>query len=70
MFGLATLWWNLAVPGDGAKGKDSEAKEWDGAIPSALRFEYEKEGSGVKLQRTEIYSDPSAALVAMLKRGC
>lgn len=69
MFGIANLWWTLATPGDQQKVKDTNGKEWDGATPGAFRFEYVKDGEGVKLKRTEIFSDPSQALVYMLKRG-
>ncbi|KAK3075491.1 hypothetical protein LTR53_001108 [Teratosphaeriaceae sp. CCFEE 6253] len=48
---------------------------WEGSVlircvPGAFKFSYVKGGKdGVELARTEIYSDPSAALVQMLKRG-
>ncbi|KAK3110986.1 hypothetical protein LTR53_014188 [Teratosphaeriaceae sp. CCFEE 6253] len=62
MLGIASLWYNLQAPGEG-KIKGFGGKEWDG-------FSYVKGGKdGVELARTEIYSDPSAALVQMLKRG-
>ena len=37
---------------------------------AAFRFTYHKGGKdGVELAKTEIYGDPSAAVVQMLKRG-
>ncbi|KAM3416201.1 hypothetical protein BST61_g7807 [Cercospora zeina] len=69
MCGIATPYWNLQVPGQGHNIPDSSGKTWDGAIPSAFKFAYKKEGDGFKVSRTEIFSDPSAAIVAMLKTG-
>lgn len=69
MFGVAHLWWTLAAPGDSAKVKDASGKEWDGVTPGAFKFDYVKEGGSIKLVRTEIFSDPSQAMVYMLKRG-
>lgn len=69
MFGIATLYWTLAAPGSEAKIKGKDGKEWDGATPSAFKFKYVKADGGIKLAKTEIYSDPSAAIVKMLKRG-
>jgi hypothetical protein len=69
MLGLATLYWNLAVKGDGQKVKDRSGKEWDGANPAAFKFGYVKADGGIKLSRTEIMGDSSKAVVTMLKRG-
>lgn len=70
MFGVAALHWNLAVPGDGgAKVKDAKGNEWDGVGPAAFNFHYRKTGEGIRLSKTAIYADPTAAVVAMLKRG-
>jgi hypothetical protein len=70
MLGVATLYYNLAVPGEGNKVKGRQGKEWDGAIPSAFDFRYVKQSDGgIKLSRTAIFSDPTAAVVGMLKRG-
>lgn len=69
MFGVAQLWWNLQVPGE-QKIKGFGGKEWDGCTPSAFYFKYVKVGEdGFELARTEIYGDPSAALIQMIKRG-
>lgn len=69
MFGVAQLWWNLQVPGE-QKIKGFGGKEWDGCTPSAFYFKYVKIGEdGFELARTEIYGDPSAALIQMIKRG-
>ena len=70
MFGIATLYWNLQAPGQGMGIKDASGKAWDGAIPSAFKFKYvtEKDGA-IKMARTDIFSDPTAAIVAMLKAG-
>jgi hypothetical protein len=70
MLGVATLYWNLVAPGEGAKTKDSAGKAWDGAGPAAFAFRYENQGDGgIRLSKTAIYGDPTAAMVGMLKRG-
>lgn len=72
MLGIARLWWNLQAPPSGGEKKimGHGGKEWDGVTPGAFFFEYVKSGKNeIKLARSEIFSDPSAALVAMLKRG-
>lgn len=70
MLGVASLFYNLAVPGEGEKIKDRAGKSWDGAIPAAFNFRYVKNGKdGYKLSRTAIFNDPTAAMVGMLKRG-
>ncbi|EME83855.1 uncharacterized protein MYCFIDRAFT_84160 [Pseudocercospora fijiensis CIRAD86] len=69
MIGIATLWWNLAVPGDGPKQKDGKGKEWEGGVPAAFKFGYRKTGDGIKMSETRIMADPSGALVDMVKRG-
>lgn len=70
MFGIANLYYNLVVPGDGEKVK-AVGSEWDGVVPAAFRFSYTHNGSGedIKLEKTEIFNDPSAAIVMMMKRG-
>lgn len=70
MLGVATLYWTLVAPGDGSKTKDRSGKEWDGSSPAGFNFHYVKQSDGgIKLNKTAIYSDPSAAMVTMLKRG-
>jgi hypothetical protein len=70
MLGQATLYWNLVAKGDGKGGvKDKSGKQWDGAGPAAFRFGYVKGEDGIKLDRTEIMADSTAAVVTMLKRG-
>lgn len=70
MLGVANLWWTLVAPGKEEKMKGPDGKEWDGVTPSAFRFKYAKGGKdGVELYKTEIFSDPSAAMVKMLQRG-
>lgn len=70
MLGIATLFWNLQVPGKGSNIKGPDGKPYDGATPSAFKLQYRKDGSvGIRVSRTEIYSDPSAAMVGMLKTG-
>ncbi|KAH7067199.1 hypothetical protein FB567DRAFT_634795 [Paraphoma chrysanthemicola] len=70
MLGVANLWYNLAVAGEGEKVKDKQGKEWDGVIPAAFDFHYVKQGDGsIKLGKTSIYSNPTGAVVGMLKRG-
>ncbi|KAK0342825.1 hypothetical protein LTR91_023173 [Friedmanniomyces endolithicus] len=69
MLGVASMWYNLQAPGEG-KMKGFGGKEWDGVLSSAFKFAYIKGGKdGVELASTEIFSDPSAAMVQMLKRG-
>ncbi|WPH03253.1 Hypothetical protein R9X50_00613000 [Acrodontium crateriforme] len=69
MFGTAKLHWNLAVPGDKKGQTGYDGKEWDGVTPGAFKFHYDKDGDSFKISRTEIYSDPSAAMVIMMHRG-
>ncbi|KAF2629221.1 hypothetical protein BU25DRAFT_409129 [Macroventuria anomochaeta] len=72
MMGLATLYWTLAVPAkqeSGDKVRDAEGNEWDGANPAAFNFRYRKVGDGIRLAKTEIAADRTAAVVGMLKRG-
>lgn len=71
MIGVANLWFNLAgSKGDEPKTSGYGGKDWDGANPSAFKFSYMKGGKdGFQLERTEIYSGPSAVLDTMLKRG-
>ncbi|KAF3038963.1 hypothetical protein E8E12_001185 [Didymella heteroderae] len=72
MMGFATLWWNLAVPGkqeSGGKVKDAQGNEWDGANPAAFNFRYRRDGDSIRMCKTEVAADPSAAMVGMLKRG-
>ncbi|OAL54577.1 hypothetical protein IQ07DRAFT_676616 [Pyrenochaeta sp. DS3sAY3a] len=74
MLGVATLYWDLAVPagGEGKKEKvrDREGREWDGKGPAAFAFAYERQGDGgIRLSKTAIYADPTAAVVEMMKRG-
>jgi len=69
MLGVANLWWNLQAPGED-KIDGYGGKAWDGVSLSAFKFCYVKGGKhGIELARTEIYSDPSAAMVKMLQRG-
>ena len=68
--GVATLYWDLVVSGDGEKVKDRTGKQWDGAGPAAFRFEYVKQSDGgIKMGSSETFADPTAAVVTMLKRG-
>ncbi|KAF2032774.1 hypothetical protein EK21DRAFT_109519 [Setomelanomma holmii] len=70
MLGIAMLHYNLAVPGDGNKVKGKDGKEWDGVMPAAFDFVYVKQSDGgIKLGKTAIFNDPTAAVVGMLKRG-
>ena len=46
------------------------ARDRNGMVRARVRLgEYKREANGVKLQKTEVYGDPRAAMVAMLKRG-
>jgi len=70
MLGVAMLHYDLAVPGEGSKVKDGQGKEWDGVIPAAFDFQYVKQSDGgIKLAKSSIFNDPTAAVVGMLKRG-
>lgn len=72
MIGLAMLYWTLAVPGkqeSGSKVKDKEGNEWDGVTPASFVFGYKKVDGGIRLKKTDITADPTAAVVGMLKRG-
>ena len=52
---------------------DQSGKQWDLAIPSAFKFRYVKddaaEHDGILMESTSIFSDPTSAVVEMLKRG-
>ncbi|KAF2496430.1 hypothetical protein BU16DRAFT_617866 [Lophium mytilinum] len=74
MLGRANLY--VKIPGekgDGEKGaKSGDGREWDAVVVSAFRFEYVKDQGaegGIKLARSEIFSDPMPAVGVMLKRG-
>jgi hypothetical protein len=70
--GFATLYWILAGPGKmegGEKVRDEKGEEWDGAGPAAFGFRYRKVEGGIRLCKTEIYADPTKAVVGMLRRG-
>ena len=71
LWGAASIWYNLAAPPSGGeqKVKGHGGKEWDGSTPGAFYFKTIQDGDDFKLVRTEIYSDPSKAMVQMLKRG-
>jgi hypothetical protein len=69
MIGAATLYWNLAVSGDGQKVKDREGREWDGAGPASYKFTYVRQDGGIKMAETQIFADQTGAMETMLKRG-
>lgn len=69
MLGVATLYWNLPVPGEGAKVKGAKGKLWDGAGPAAFDFWYRKTDAGIRLEKEAIYADSSVAVKEMVKRG-
>ena len=67
---MATLYWNLVAPGEGAKVKGRDGKEWDGATPAAFNFRYVKQSDGgIRLGKSVTFGDPTSAVVMMLKRG-
>ncbi|KAK3677021.1 hypothetical protein LTR78_003226 [Recurvomyces mirabilis] len=69
MYGVASVYYKLQVPGEGGV-KGPHGKEWDGVSPGAFYFDIVKAGGDkLQLRRTNIFNDPSAALVQMLKRG-
>lgn len=69
MFGAATLYWNLAVSGDGQKVKDRKGREWDGAVPASYKFTYVRQDGGIRMAKTQIFADQTGAMGTMLKRG-
>jgi hypothetical protein len=68
MIGVATVYFKLQG-GPGNAVKDPQGESWDGSTPGAFHFEYVKEGDGIKLRKTSIFSDPSPALRLMLQAG-
>jgi hypothetical protein len=73
MLGQALLYGNLKAPGGSGKvHTDVTGQKWDVGVPSAFHFAYVKDSSGpegIKLERTDIFSDSAPVLVEMLKRG-
>ena len=70
MLGVAILYYNLAAPGDGAKIKGKDGKQWDGEGPGAFQFRLAKQDDGtLKVASTAIFADPTGPMVQMLKRG-
>ncbi|CAG5137076.1 uncharacterized protein ALTATR162_LOCUS35 [Alternaria atra] len=69
MFGAATLYWNLAVSGDGQKVKDRKGREWDGAGPASFKSTYVRQDGEIRLAGTQIFADQTGAMRTMLKRG-
>ncbi|KAF2813556.1 uncharacterized protein BDZ99DRAFT_474189 [Mytilinidion resinicola] len=71
MLGRANLY--VKIPrekGAGEQGvRSADGREWDAVVVSAFRFEYVKVDGGIKLARSEIFSDPMPAVGVMLKRG-
>ncbi|EMC94109.1 hypothetical protein BAUCODRAFT_36583 [Baudoinia panamericana UAMH 10762] len=71
MVGVANLWWKLQADGNDVI-KGHGGKMWDGVTPGAFRFDFTKSEhghEGIALTRTEIYDDPTQAVVKMLQRG-
>jgi hypothetical protein len=73
MLGQAYLYGNLKAPGGSGKAHtDSEGHKWDVGVPSSFHFAYVKDSSGpegIKLKRTQVFSDSAPVLVEMLKKG-
>ncbi|QDS74411.1 hypothetical protein FKW77_005829 [Venturia effusa] len=72
MMGQATLFADLPVPGETKSKVDVEGRKWDFAIPAMFQFEYVKDASGpggLKMKSNTNFSDPTPAVVEMLKRG-
>ena len=69
LIGTASVYYILQAPGEGGV-KGPHGKQWDGVAPGAFHFDMVKAGGDkLELRRTSIFTDPSAALVQMLKRG-
>ncbi len=70
MIGTATLYYDLDVPGDGAKIQGKDGNQWDGQGPGAFHFRYVKQGDGdLRLAASTIYADPTPAMMLMVHRG-
>jgi hypothetical protein len=74
MVGEAVLFGNLVAPGgSGQAHTDLAGKKWDVGVPSAFHFKYVKDTEakhgGIRLKRSEIFSDSAPVVVEMLKRG-
>jgi hypothetical protein len=68
MIGVANFYFKLQG-GPGNAVKDPQGEQWDGVGPGGFHFNYVKDGSGIKLKQTRIFSDPSPALKLMLQAG-
>ncbi|KAK5170611.1 uncharacterized protein LTR77_005200 [Saxophila tyrrhenica] len=68
MIGVANVFFKFAGS-DGGAITDPQGEKWDGVSPAAFSFRYVKEGEGIKLKETKIFSDPSPALKLMLQDG-
>jgi len=70
--GIATLYADLAVPGEKQK-TDPEGNKWDLGSDAMFKFEYVKDSSakhgGLLMKSAATYADSGAAMVEMLKRG-
>ena len=68
MLGRASLYFKLhGLSGDAVT--DPQGAKWDGVIASMFSFDYVREGGGIKLKETRIFSDPSPAMKLMLKNN-
>jgi hypothetical protein len=67
------LFADLAVDGGEKKFENIEGKKWDMGLPAMFRFEFvREEGSkheGIKLMRSQIFSDTGPVIMEMLKKG-
>lgn len=67
MIGVAQVYFNLGGPGNAVK--DPQGQSWDGSGPGAFQFHYVKDGEGIKLKQSKIFSDKTPALKFLLEAG-
>jgi hypothetical protein len=72
VFGEATLFADLPVPGGEKKYSNVSGRKWDLAVPGVFRFTFVKdEGSkhGYKTKGQEVSADSAPIMIEMIKRG-
>jgi len=72
MVGQATMFADLPVPGGDKTHTDLTGKKWDLGLPGMFHFWYVKDKSGpdgIKMKRSDVFSDTFPAIQEMMKRG-